>query len=82
MKSSAILMGVGLSLLLSQAAFAAPNCAQVMKNLSTGRAPDVVADTMGITLDEVQGCQAQADEQKAKKEKAAEEKKEGMKEGK
>jgi hypothetical protein len=76
MKSRVVLMGLGLAILLGQPAFAVVNCAQVMKNLSTGRSPDVVADTMGITLEEVQGCQAQADEKKEGKEKAGQEKKE------
>ncbi len=82
MKSRMFVIGLGFSLLLSNIAMAAPNCAQVLKNLGTGRTPDEVADTMGISLEEVQGCQAQADQKKAAEEKAGKEKKEGMQEGK
>lgn len=77
MQSRIVLIGMGLSLLLSQAAIAEVNCAQILKYLGTGRTPDEVADTMGIDVDDVKDCQAKADQKKAAEEKAAKEKKEG-----
>jgi hypothetical protein len=43
----------------------AVNCKFVLKNLSIGRTPEQVAETMMISVEEIEKCQEEAAEQKA-----------------
>jgi len=51
--------------LLSAGPAQAVNCKFVLKNLSIGRTPEQVAETMMISVEEIEKCQAEAAEQKA-----------------
>lgn len=51
---------------------AAVNCKFVLKNLSTGRTVEQVAETMMIDVDDVKECQAEEEAKKAADAKAGE----------
>jgi hypothetical protein len=76
MKAMALGVIAGATLLLGVgSASAQVNCAQVMRNLKTGRSPEQVAETMVIDVSEVKKCQ-EAAEKAAPATPAAAEKKE------